>query len=194
MISEFVEPHVGPRVRALRKQQGLTLHMLAEQCGLSPTAISRIERGENSPTVSSLHRLATALRVPIVELFQEQTEQAIVITRRDRRRRSVSDGVMLESLGIGLPGQQLEPFVMTVQPGAASTAELISHLGEEFVHCLEGEIEYRVDDQVYRLEAGDSLLFEATQPHAYHNASHIPAIVLIVFQAGQNHDLARQHH
>jgi len=194
MIADSAEPHVGRRIRALRKQQGLTLHMLAEECGLSPTAISRIERGDNSPTVSSLHRLATALRIPIVELFQEETEQTTVFTRQDRRRRSVSNGVMLESLGIGLPGQQLEPFMMTVQPGAASTAELISHLGEEFVHCLEGAIEYRVDDQVYHLEAGDSLLFEATQPHAYHNVSPVPAIVLIVFQAGQNHDLARQHH
>ena len=194
MIADFVEPHVGPRIRALRKQQGLTLHMLAEQSGLSTTAISRIERGDNSPTVSSLHRLATALRVPIGELFQEETEQTTVFTKRDHRRRFINDGVMLESLGTGLPGQQLEPFVMTVQPGAASTAELISHLGEEFVHCLEGEIEYRVEDQVYRLEAGDSLLFEATQPHAYHNASRAPAIILVVFQAGQNHDLARQHH
>ena len=67
-------------------------------------------------------------------------------------------------------------------------------LGEEFAHCLEGEIEYRVADQVYRLEAGDSLLLEATQLYAYHNVSQVPAIVLVIFQAAQVHGLARQHH
>jgi hypothetical protein len=70
----------------------------------------------------------------------------------------------------------------------------IEQLGEELAHCLEGEIEYRVADQVYRLEAGDSLLLETTQPFAYHNVSQVPAIVPVIFQAARVHDLARQHH
>jgi quercetin dioxygenase-like cupin family protein len=72
--------------------------------------------------------------------------------------------------------------------------KLTEQLGEEFAHCLEGEIEYRVADQVYRLEAGDSLLIEATQFYAYHNVSQILAIVMVIFQAAQVHGLARQHH
>ena len=72
--------------------------------------------------------------------------------------------------------------------------KLTEQLGEEFAHCLEGEIEYRVADQVYRPEAGDCFLLEATQLYAYHNVSQVPAIVLVIFQAAQVHGLARQHH
>jgi transcriptional regulator with XRE-family HTH domain len=194
MMIEQVEPNVGVRIRALRNAQGLSLQALAERCGLSANAISRIERGENSPTVSSLHRLATTLGVPITDLFEERREQAVVLVKRDQRRHSASNGVLLESLGTGLPNQQLEPFLMIVEPGAGNVDEPITHSGEEFVHCLEGEIEYRVGDEPYQLTAGDSLLFEATQSHSFYNAGKSPATLLMVFQVAEERHLTGWRH
>lgn len=63
----------------------------------------------------------------------------------------------MESLGIGLTNQQLEPFLMTITPGVGNVNEPISHPGEEFIHCLEGEIEYAIGDQLFHLEQGNSL-------------------------------------
>lgn len=82
----------------------------------------------------------------------------------------------------------------TNKPTRKTVCHRRRQLREALVHRLEGEIEYRVTDQVYRLEAGDSLLLEATQLYAYHNVSQVPAIVLVIFQAAQVHGLARQHH
>jgi transcriptional regulator with XRE-family HTH domain len=187
-------PNVGLRIRSLREQQGLSLRALAERCGLSINAISLIERGENSPTVSSLHLLATALRVPITDFFEEDHEQATVFIRPEHRLSSQANGIKMESLGVGLRHQQLEPFLMTVEPGAGNIDVPITHPGEEFAHCLKGAIEYRVGDQRYALEASDSLLFQATQPHCFRNKTGLPAILLIVFQAGEDAHLARQRH
>ena len=100
----------------------------------------------------------------------------------------------MEGLGAGLPEQQLEPFLVTMEPGAGSAANPITHPGEEFVYCLEGEIEYRIGDRLYQLEAGDSLLFDATQPHCFCNRTETKAIVLLVFQAVEDSYLARQRH
>ena len=189
-----IKPDVGTRLRILREQRGLSLRELAEQCGLSFNAISRIERGENSPTVSTLHQLATALDVSITALFQDAHQEATVFIRRDRRLRSDANGISMESLGVGLRGQQLEPFLVTVEPGAGSADAPIVHGGEEFVHCLEGTIDYRVNDETYRLETGDSLLFEATQPHCFQNSSTSTARLLIVFQAVDGKLLAGRRH
>ena len=100
----------------------------------------------------------------------------------------------MESLGIGLHHQQLEPFMVTVQPGAGGPGETIVHPGQEFVCCLEGTILYQVGEHTYDLEAGDSLLFDATQPHCFRNAGESPARILIVFQAAEGGHLARQRH
>jgi transcriptional regulator with XRE-family HTH domain len=186
---------VGTRIRSLREQQKVSLRTLADRCGLSANAISLIERGENSPTASSLQRLAAALDVPITDFFEEQHEQTVVFVRPEYRLSSQVRGIQLESLGIGLRSQQLEPFLMTVEPGAGTIDEPITHPGEEFVHCLAGEVDYCVGDHIYRLDAGSSLLFEATQPHCFRNTTMTPAHLMVVFFAGEGaHHLGRQRH
>jgi transcriptional regulator with XRE-family HTH domain len=191
---EELESNVGSRVRSLRDQQGYSLRALAERCGLSINTISLIERGENSPTVSTLHRLATALDVPITDFFQSEERQLVASVKRNMGLRSQSEGAVMESLGIGLFNQQLEPFRMIIEPGAGNSNDSVSHPGEEFAYCLEGEIEYCVEDRTFYLEQGDSLLFDATQKHAYRNHSEKPAIILVVFQSSQDrHRVQRLH-
>ncbi len=192
--SDEPKPNVGIRLRMLRERHGLSLRALAQVCGLSINAISRIERGDHSPTVSSLHQLAKALNVPITAFFEDSREQTIVFVRRDKRLQSEAGGIIMESLGVGLRRQQLEPFLVRVNPGVGTTMEPVTHAGEEFVYCLEGTIEYRVNDEVYPLEAGDSLLFEATQPHCFHNGAGSPATLLMMFQATVGSQRASHHH
>ncbi len=193
-MTESTQLHVGTRIRALRERRGLSLRALAERCGLSINAISLIERGENSPTVSSLQVLASALGVKITDFFEDASEQAVVYVRQGQRLRSQGNGVVMESLGIGLRNQQLEPFLVTIEPDVVHASDLIAHPGQEFVYCVEGEIEYRIGNQAYVLTPGDSLLFEATQPHCFRTRGEAPAILLLVFQASEGSHLARQYH
>jgi transcriptional regulator with XRE-family HTH domain len=193
-MSENSEPNVGARLRSMRDRRGYSLRALAERCGLSINAISQIERGENSPTVSTLHRLANALGVQITDFFQEEAKQKTVLVKRDQGLRSQSNGVVMESLGTGLSNQQLEPFRMVIQPGGGQIDDPVSHSGQEFVHCLEGEIEYTVGGRVVWLEQGDSLLFDATQLHGYRNQTDRRVVILIVFLAFQDLQLTRQLH
>jgi len=193
-VKDDLVPNVGPRIRALREQRGLSLRALAEDCNLSINAISLIERGENSPTVSSLHTLATALGVKITDFFEDPHEHAVVYVKHDRRLATQGAGLLMESLGIGLRNQQLEPFMVTVDPGPVDTGEAIQHPGQEFVHCLAGHIQYQIGRQTYDLEPGDSLLFDATQPHCFWNTGDALARVLLIFQGVDGGHLARQRH
>jgi uncharacterized cupin superfamily protein len=88
----------------------------------------------------------------------------------------------MDSLGSGLTAQQMEPFLMILGAGVVSAPEPFSHPGEEFVFCQEGVVEYQVGDEKYRLEKGDSLLFQATQPHLCRNLGDAPATILLVLQ------------
>lgn len=193
-MAEAARTDVGPRLRALREKRGYSLRALAEQSGLSVNAISRIERSETSPTVSSLHRLAMALHIPITEFFDSASPRATVFVPHDERMPSRGSGITMESLGIGLPGQQIEPFLMTLDPGVGGSSSPIIHGGEEFVFCISGEIEYQVGSKNFTMTTGDSLLFQATQPHLCHNASSSEAKLLLVFQAGKSQSRPRKKH
>ena len=61
---------LGERIKALRRQAGLTQEELAEQVGLDARHLSRLEVGRNFPSLDSLERIATVLNVPLVEFFQ----------------------------------------------------------------------------------------------------------------------------
>ena len=182
-MTEGKRSDVGSRLLMLRKDRGLSLRALAQECGLSVNAISRIERGETSPTVSSLQRLAQALGVQVTEFFRAAPEQATILTREHERRRTRGEGVIIESLGTGLHAQRLGPFLMTLMPGASGADEPITHAGEEFVYCLEGEVDYLVQGEWQRLKAGDSLLFHASQAHLCKNTSLETTRLILVIQA-----------
>ena len=188
------KPDVGQRIRTLRERQGLSLRALAQRSGLSLNAISRIERGTNSPTVSSLHLLAGALNVPITDFFQDGSRQAVIFLRPAERLHTEANGISLESLGSGLRNQQVEPFLFTIQPGSGNIDQPITHAGEEFVYCLHGEVAYKVGEQIYPLEPGCSLLFHAALSHGFSNRSEKPALLLMVFNTAEGGHLARRLH
>ena len=100
----------------------------------------------------------------------------------------------MENLGSGLPNQQIEPFLMTIEPGGSSTSSQITHAGEEFVLVLSGTLICMINDQEHRLEKGDSFLFMASQPHIYQNKTSKAAQILIIFQPMVGQVVAHQHY
>ena len=86
---------VGTRLRQLREERNMSMRSLATASGLSANALSMIERGKTSPSVSTLYKLADAMGVPITTFFGEQTtkQQAIFIRSQERPRVPFSRGV-----------------------------------------------------------------------------------------------------
>lgn len=70
---------IGDNVRALRKAQGWTQEQLGEQAEMSYKALGEIERGEVSPSLNSLLKIANALQIQISELFLN--DEVLVLTK-----------------------------------------------------------------------------------------------------------------
>lgn len=193
-MSEINEPNVGQAIRNLRNERGLSLRDLAESSGLSINAISKIERGENSPTVASLHQLASGLGLHIADFFRQEIHQFAVFVKGEDSTVLRSDGITIESLGKGLPSQQLEPFKMIIAPNAGNISDPVSHSGEEFIYCLSGKLEYFIGDENFILEPGDRLLFKANQPHCWRNLGDTPAEVILILEADHDKPLPHKIH
>ena len=68
---------IGAKLRAARTSQGMSLGQLAETTGLSKGFLSRVERDETSPSVSTLVQLCQVLSLPIGALFTEPEVQKV---------------------------------------------------------------------------------------------------------------------
>jgi transcriptional regulator with XRE-family HTH domain len=175
------EIDVGRRLRELRAASGFSLRALAEKSQLNANTLSLIENGKTSPSVSTLQHLARALNVPITAFFETGvSRQRVIYQKAGERLKATFTHGSLEDLGTGLAAPRAAPFVVTLKPHAGSGPELIVHTGHELVFCLQGRIAYQVDEEVYTLETGDSLLFEAHLPHRWRNLEEHPARFMLV--------------
>ena len=185
---------VGKRLRTLRTARNLTLRDLSRASGVSINAISLIERGETSPTVSTLHKLATSLGVMIADFMEEEPDKQVIFLKQEQRKPFCGMATLIESLGTGLVDQLIDPLLVTVEPRSDSGPDPLVHLGHELVFCLQGELVYEVDGVEYVLESGDSLLFKAHLPHSWRNAQTAPAIALLVLQLPPGYRGASHRH
>ena len=62
---------IGQRIRNYRTQQKLSQEKLAELSGCHPTYIGQVERGEKNATLESIEKIASALNVPLAQLFEK---------------------------------------------------------------------------------------------------------------------------
>lgn len=178
---DAVSLDVGVRLRELRDERGMSMRSLATKSGLSANALSMIERGKTSPSVSTLYKLADALGVPITAFFGSQTDKinAVLVKADERTRIPFARGVW-EGLGGERFSGRVEPFVLTLESGASSGPHNMAHSGHEFVFCLRGHLEYLVEKQIFLLEPGDSLLFAAHLNHRWRNPGNIVTNALVV--------------
>jgi uncharacterized cupin superfamily protein len=170
--------------RALRRERrlrGLTIRALAAQSGVAANTLSLIENRKVSPSVGTLQRIASTLGVPVATFLQPaQVEDRWVVVSRGSREQTEFPYGSLQHLGAGMAGGALEPFVIRLKPGGDSGPTPIDHPGLEFVYCLEGHIEYLLENQQIDLAQGDSLLFEADLPHRWRNPSDGRSVGLVV--------------
>ena len=69
---------IGKRLRQFREQKGLSLRDIEERTGLLTCYISRVENGHTTPALEPLERLASALDIPLYQLFYEADEPPVM--------------------------------------------------------------------------------------------------------------------
>lgn len=186
---------VGQCLRRRRGERCLSLRALAEQSGVSVNTLSLIENGKVSPSVGTLQRIAQTLQVPITALFESEIPRSTLVhMRSDSRLKAAFSHGSLEDLGAGMADRTVEPFVITLDPGADSGPSPIVHAGQEFVFCLDGQIDYVVEDRAYALEPGDSLLFDANLPHRWLNTRPAASKALLVLCPFEGRDRPTLRH
>lgn len=186
---------IGQRLRDMRAERGLSIRDLAKKSGLNVNTLSMIENGKTSPSLETLQQLSFALETPITTFFEASTPRNKIAHYKASQRPSVEFAHgMLEDLGAGLPRHGLESFLVTLEPDSNSGENLMVHTGREIVFCLEGQLTYTIEDQVFLLMPGDSLFFEAHLPHRWQNTGVTPTRSLLVLCPSDEQDRPTERH
>ncbi|HEU0293123.1 MAG TPA: helix-turn-helix domain-containing protein [Anaerolineales bacterium] len=178
---DAISVDVGGRLKELREARNISMRSLATKSGLSANALSMIERGKTSPSVSTLYKLADALGISITAFFGSGSERKqVVFLKSDQRTRFGFTRGVFEALGGEQFSGRVEPFMLTLESSASSGPHTMTHTGHEFVFCLRGELDYQVEKEIFHLSAGDSLLFAAQLKHKWKNPGRTVTNALII--------------
>jgi transcriptional regulator with XRE-family HTH domain len=169
----ITKEEIGRRIKKIREQQHLTLKNVEAKAGISATHISEIERGKTSPTIGALIRIADALgKDPSYFIEDEELKDVSFIALEDRQKtKSERPMGVVERLTNSIPSGKIESRLITLDPDEGGDIDMHSHDADEAALVLSGSIKFRVEDEEYVLEEGDSIYYVASQTHGYANAS-----------------------
>lgn len=182
---------IGDKLRTLRLKKKMGLVELGGHTGLSAAMLSKVERGKLFPTLPTLLRIAMVFSVGLEYFFADDSKRHVVaiVRRKDRKRfperpdgRDIS--FYFESLDFAAVDRKLDAYYAVFQPLPPGKARKHQHGGAEFLSVLHGQLELRLGDDEYVLQAGDSIYFDSSQPHSYRRASRKPCSAIVVTTAG----------
>lgn len=184
MLREQIVEEVGDRIRLLRTGADLSLDDLAERSGVSRAMLSKTERGEKSPTLSILVRVARGLNVPVSKLMGAEPEVADAAVIKAGRHLTFKDPETGFERSILTPPHVDNgvEFLRQYLPPKASTGELppYSQPAEKYLLVQEGRLTVYLGDTKYLLASGDSMYFEVRKAYRLVNEGAGRCIYLMV--------------
>ena len=185
-----LEAHLGQRIRAKRMELDLKIADVAERVKLSTGMLSKIENGQTSASLTSLEKLCGALGLKFTTLFSDydQSDGTAQLVKEGEGhkviRRGTRRGHTYELLAYKQgPSSHFEPFLVTLSD-ASEVFPRVQHEGTEFIHILEGRIQYHYDGALYDLDLGDSLTFSGDAPHGPEELRQVPIRMLSIIFYG----------
>lgn len=166
-----MEQRLGRVIRLQRQERKLTLNELARVASISAAMLSRLETGQTSVSLDVLARIGAALGIELSELFRQaesRNGQAHQFKQADQPevvRTGTRHGHVYRLLSWQFgPKRQFESFLIDMKDDNAAYARF-QHPGQEFIYMLKGRMRYRIGEQVFFMEPGDSLTFLSDAIH-----------------------------
>lgn len=160
--------HIGRLVREERLKR-YSIEELARVSGVSSGLISQIERGIGNPSIGNLWKIAEALELPLGRFFLSGEEPDLVsglVRAAERPTLPVSDQAAVYEI-LTPPDFPIQMIYGTIEPSFDNSESPFAHPGNEVIHVLTGVLQVMVGRRKYRLTAGDTLSFHASEPHWY---------------------------
>jgi transcriptional regulator with XRE-family HTH domain len=174
---------LGRRIRAARSDRGLTLKQLEAVAGLSATHLSDIERGNASPTIGALRRIARALERDVSWFLDSgPREEVLHLPREACRTFSPCPGVDVEILSLGIAGSRMFSYRVCFAAGRPLEATIRSRsaAAEVCYTVVHGTVEADPGDGPVALAAGDALQASMLHPHRLRASGVEPVEVILV--------------
>ncbi len=173
------EIDIGPRLRYVREQAGLSQRALAKKVGVPNSTISLIESGKTNPSVGALKRVLDGIPIGLSAFFAFAPEPDRKVFFAAEELKEIAKGKLsFRQVGENLLGRSLQILHETYAPHADTGARMYEHDGEEGGVVIAGRIEITVGNERKILGPGDAYLFDSRRPHRFRQVGPEPCVIV----------------
>ncbi|WP_025681769.1 helix-turn-helix domain-containing protein [Paenibacillus massiliensis] len=168
---ENINAIIAENVKKIRADKKLSLEKVAELTGVSKTMIGQIERGESTPTITTIWKIANGLKISFSSLIHQPQPDTTIVKRKDIRP-LLEDGGRYRVYSMFSFDEERRSEVYNVEIDSGGSLDASGHIEgtEEWITVFDGELSLSVGNEEYTLHAGDAIRFKADRPHTYHNS------------------------
>lgn len=182
------EAAIGERVKALRKEKGLSLDELSNLTGFDIDLLASIEDSDIQPQLGTVMKLSKALDSAFGRLVSGVGDRLYSVTRKkDRKvvsrstsRKGKKQIYTYKSLAPEVKGRHMEALI--VQLDENPDEDMSVHEGEEFIYILEGLVVLKIGEDRFELEPGDSVYYLSTTPHLIASKTGQATILAVLYE------------
>lgn len=173
---------VGINLRRLRSQQNLSLEKLAQLSGVSRAMLGQIELGRSAPTINVLWKIAKALNVPFSAFLGVGGAPAVTILPEATAKILSSHNGAFTSRALFPFGddRKTEFYELRLAAGAEENAPPHPTGTVENLIVTAGTVDIEREGEIFHLEMGDAIQFEADVAHSYRNSGVKQAVMYLV--------------
>jgi transcriptional regulator with XRE-family HTH domain len=153
---------IGPKLRALRMQKGLTLSRLAAETGLSTALLSKLETDLMIPTLLTLANICRVYGVGLSFFFADAEKHSLSITRKLHETGHGRKHEMLKQFPLNAGANS--PFLAREVDFPPGVVEVLTAVGKPFsgvIYVVEGSLQLDSPSQQDVLEAGDCVCLDS---------------------------------
>ncbi len=166
--------NIGKNLNTVRKKRRLSLDKVAEITNVSKAMLGQIERGESTPTVNVLWKIATGLKVSFSSLLAdgEEDKATLLIPHSEINPIIEENGQMrIYPQFIFDSNRGFEMFIIELEPGCSHRSPPHDEGVEEYISLIDGILELITGESVFVLNKGDAIRYLANKEHIYRNIS-----------------------
>jgi transcriptional regulator with XRE-family HTH domain len=168
---DYLNQNIAINLKKIRLARGYSLDVVAEQTGVSKSMLGQIERGEANPTIGTLGKIVSGLRVELTDLVETPGESVypvcgdtLIPTKEAEGQYRVYTYFPYEK------ERNFEIYVIELEPGASYKSGAHGENTKEYVIVEKGSLILKIDGQSYLVKSSDAIRFDSDKNHEYYNS------------------------
>jgi transcriptional regulator with XRE-family HTH domain len=185
-MQEDILVQITARLKDIRKEKNITLQELAEAAGVTKGMLSQVENNRTIPSLTVFLNIIKSLKIDINDFFQNfnsSKDSKVIFKKREEYRPFEKEnrvGFQYQRImSYAVDDYHLDFVLLTLRPDAQSS--FVETDAFEFKYLLSGKIEYTIGEEVFLMEAGDSIFFDATVSHNPRNLGGTDAQLFVIY-------------